>query len=187
MTECGQKNEMQESKYKRCWGNYVPAWKRQKGRNRRGARSSVGTEEHSEWFITPVGSPCEISSSFGPRQHPMGGGNSGHFHLGVDIAANTGSPVVAAAPGTVVTAAWRGALGNLVEVVHDGGFVTRYAHNKELYALPGKKVKQGELIACVGSTGRSTGPHLHFEVRKDGVPLDPCAFGACDLVEQVQG
>lgn len=184
MEGSSRQKESEETKYEKRWKNYVPAWKRNKGRNRRGARCSLTYPEPASWFITPVGGPCEISSTFGPRQHPMGGGNSGHFHLGVDLAANTGSPVVAAAPGIVVTAAWRGALGNLVEVVHDGGFVTRYAHNKMLFTEPGKRVKQGEVIACVGSTGRSTGPHLHFEVRKDGVPLDPCAFGACDLVEQ---
>lgn len=106
-----------------------------------------------------------VSSEFGLR--------SGRMHEGIDIAAPHGTPVRAVAAGTVSYADWAGSYGLLVKIDHGGGIETRYAHNSRLAVKPGDKVKAGQIIAQVGSTGRSTGPHLHFEVRVNGEAVDP--------------
>lgn len=95
------------------------------------------------------------------------------FHPGIDIAAATGTPVRAAASGTVTFAGWDAEYGYLVAVEHGLGLETRYGHNDRLSVQVGDRVERGQLLAAVGSTGRSTAPHLHFEIRKDGVPIDP--------------
>lgn len=102
----------------------------------------------------------------------------GRMHRGIDIAAPVGTPVVAAAEGTVTSAGWNnGGYGNLVEIRHADGSITRYAHNSRLLVRPGQQVSQGELISEMGSTGRSTGPHLHFEVHPGGnSAVNPMAF-----------
>jgi murein DD-endopeptidase MepM/ murein hydrolase activator NlpD len=102
----------------------------------------------------------------------------GRMHKGVDIAAPIGTPVVAAAPGEVISAGWNsGGYGNLVKVQHDDGSITLYAHNSRILVRPGQKVEQGELISEMGSTGFSTGPHLHFEVHPGGASAaNPIAF-----------
>ncbi|NES74197.1 MAG: M23 family metallopeptidase, partial [Okeania sp. SIO2D1] len=93
----------------------------------------------------------------------------GRMHRGIDIAAPTGTPIVAAAPGVVTYANWNsGGYGNLVEIKHPNGSLTVYAHNSQILVREGQKVAQGELIAKMGSTGRSTGPHLHFEIHPTG-------------------
>lgn len=95
------------------------------------------------------------------------------FHPGIDIAAPTGTPVRAAAAGTVSYAAWDPEYGYLVVVDHGMGLETHYGHNSRLSVAAGDRVERGQLVAAVGSTGRSTAPHLHFEIRKDGVAVDP--------------
>jgi hypothetical protein len=102
----------------------------------------------------------------------------GRMHRGLDIAAPTGTPILAAAPGTVIAAGWSsGGYGNYVDIRHGDGSLTRYAHASRLYVRSGQRVRQGELIAAIGSTGRSTGPHLHFEIRRaDYVALNPMPF-----------
>lgn len=102
----------------------------------------------------------------------------GRMHRGIDIAAPVGTPVVAAASGVVISAGWNdGGYGNLVEIRHPDGSVTRYAHNQTIFARTGAVVNQGELIAHMGSTGRSTGPHTHFEIHKGGRgSVDPMFF-----------
>ncbi len=94
-------------------------------------------------------------------------------HSGLDIGAPSGTPIGAAASGTVTFAARKGSFGNLVAITHENGIQTYYGHCSKIYVTPGQEVKQGQTIAAVGSTGNSTGPHLHFEVRIDGVAYNP--------------
>jgi murein DD-endopeptidase MepM/ murein hydrolase activator NlpD len=115
-----------------------------------------------------------FSSNFGYRIDPFSGENS--FHEGIDFPAPVGTPIVAAASGKVVTAEWHPAYGKMVEVDHGNGLVTRYAHASQLLVREGDLVIRGQRVAAVGSTGRSTGPHLHFEVRLNGTPQNPARF-----------
>ncbi len=115
--------------------------------------------------------PGRFSSGFGPRANPMGSGHG--FHTGLDIAARLGTPVVAAAGGEVVHAGPAGSYGNLITVRHPDGTETRYGHLSAVNVEVGDRVTAGAAIGAVGSTGRSTGPHLHFEVRRDGKAVDP--------------
>jgi murein DD-endopeptidase MepM/ murein hydrolase activator NlpD len=100
----------------------------------------------------------------------------GRMHEGIDIAAPLGAPIWAAAGGTVVYAGWLGGYGNLAVVDHGNGFATAYAHASAILVAVGQNVAQGETVALVGSTGHSTGPHLHFEVRVNGVAVDPLLY-----------
>ena len=115
-----------------------------------------------------------FSSNYGYRLDPITGRNT--FHTGVDLIAPPGSPVVAAAGGMVSTVAYVAEYGNIVEVDHDNGLTTRYAHLSRSSVKVGDVVMKGQVIAQVGSTGRTTGPHLHFEVREKGIPLNPNKF-----------
>ncbi len=118
-----------------------------------------------EEFVFPLATPAPITSLFGWRTHPIFGDR--RFHAGTDIAAPTGTPVVAAKDGTVSTAAYLGGYGLTVILRHDdGNQETRYAHLSQIMVRPGESVGQGEVIGLVGSTGNSTGPHLHFELRQ---------------------
>lgn len=112
-----------------------------------------------------------VTSRFGPRNHPILG--TEHHHGGIDIAAPQGSPIHAAAAGIVRHAAEQGGYGNVVILDHGGGVETRYAHCESISVEPGQRVEAGAQLGTVGSTGRSTGPHLHFELRHDGIPVDP--------------
>ena len=113
----------------------------------------------------------EVSSGYGRRHDPIDG--SSRFHTGVDIAAQEGSPILAAAPGTVRQAGGRGGYGNAVEIDNGRGVSTLYGHARALAVKEGEYVEAGQPIGFVGHTGRATGAHLHFEVRKDGKPGDP--------------
>ena len=115
-----------------------------------------------------------ISSTFGARQDPVYGG--GAFHEGLDIANDTGTTIVATAAGTVTYAAYAGGYGNLIEIDHGNGFITKYGHNSALLVQAGMTVKKGQSIALMGSTGKSTGSHVHYEVRVNGVATDPLLF-----------
>ncbi len=112
-----------------------------------------------------------ITSPFGWRPNPFGG--SPEFHQGLDIAAPTGTTVTAAAGGTVIMAQWYGGYGNYILIDHGGGYSTGYGHLSAIYVSNGQTVTRGQAIGAVGSTGQSTGPHLHFEVRINGKPVDP--------------
>ncbi|MBL8918649.1 MAG: M23 family metallopeptidase [Myxococcaceae bacterium] len=112
-----------------------------------------------------------VSSGFGARVDPIDGSRS--FHYGVDVAAGEGTPILAAAAGVVVQAGPRGGYGNAVEVAHPDGTTTLYAHASDLSVGVGQRVEAGQILGAVGHTGRSTGDHLHFEVRSHGQPIDP--------------
>ena len=113
----------------------------------------------------------EITSPFGWRSHPIFG--SQIFHSGIDIGAEYGTPIVAAQNGVVIEAGWIGGYGNTVMIDHGGGVVSLYGHNQSLAVDVGQNVTQGQVIAYCGSTGNSTGPHCHFEVRLNGEPVSP--------------
>lgn len=115
-----------------------------------------------------------ISSRYGRRTDPFNGTLA--WHNGIDFAGKMGSEIIAVAAGVVVESGERGAYGGLVEINHGGGFRTRYAHNKQNLVKVGDVVKKGQVIALMGSTGRSTGPHVHFEVYKYGRPVDPATY-----------
>src|SRR5207302_5352332 len=108
---------------------------------------------------------------FGYRYHPIL--HFTRFHAGVDIGAGWGSPIVAAGDGQVVGAGWGGGYGREVQIAHGGGLTSLYGHMSEIVAQPGSFVRRGQLIGYVGSSGLSTGPHLHFEVRLGGTPVNP--------------
>lgn len=127
--------------------------------------------------IRPTGRPVTegyISSAFGERMDPFDGEEA--FHRGVDFAADAGSAVLAVATGIVTWSGPRAGYGVLVEVSHGNGYVTRYGHNSRVLVKVGETVERGEAIAEVGSTGRSTGPHVHFEVLRNGAQINPAAF-----------
>ena len=117
-----------------------------------------------------------ISSHYGQRTDPFSGKLS--MHNGLDLAGKEGSNVVAVAAGVVTWAGSKTGYGQLVEISHDDGFVTRYAHNKENLVQPGDVVRKGETIALMGSSGRSTGAHVHYEVYKHGRSVDPSSYVA---------
>jgi len=120
--------------------------------------------------LYPVAMPYN-SSSYGWRMHPILGKRA--FHEGIDFSAAHGEPIYATAGGMVVKAGWAGAYGNLVSINHGGGLQTRYAHISKILVKKGDIVKKEDLIAYVGNTGRSTGPHLHYEIRLKNRSLDP--------------
>jgi murein DD-endopeptidase MepM/ murein hydrolase activator NlpD len=127
--------------------------------------------------IVPGGRPVEsgyISSFFGKRPDPFTGETA--FHAGLDFAAAPGTRVLAAADGVVSFAGRDDGYGKLVEITHGNGYVTRYAHNSSLMVEAGQTVRRGDPLALMGSTGRSTGTHLHFEVLRDGKPVNPVSF-----------
>jgi murein DD-endopeptidase MepM/ murein hydrolase activator NlpD len=117
-------------------------------------------------LIWPVNGP--VTSGFGIRW--------GRMHEGIDIAAPSGTPIAAAAAGSAIYAGWMSGYGNLVVIDHGGGLATAYAHCSAILVTVGQQVSQGDTIALVGSTGHSTGPHLHFEVRVNGVAVDPLLY-----------
>ena len=127
----------------------------------------------------PSGMPLaftRLTSQFGNRFHPM----SGRYqpHAGIDLAAPMGSPVMATADGIVNVAGWSGGYGLLIQIDHGGAVETRYAHLSQLAVASGQSVKRGQIIGFVGSTGRSTGPHLHYEVRQSNVAVNPLSLSA---------
>jgi murein DD-endopeptidase MepM/ murein hydrolase activator NlpD len=136
-----------------------------------------------EAAVYPVMSP-RLSSGFGTRKHPIK--KVSRHHDGVDLAAPKDSPVRAIKAGLIVYADPYGGYGKLVVVQHPDGMTTHYGHLNSIKAQPGKHVKAGEIIGAVGSTGHSTGPHLHLEFRKDGKVLNPQIF-LKDLIGKAEG
>ena len=135
-----------------------------------GASSFLGGDTP---VTTPTGWPTDgfISSGYGLRW------NGAEFHQGIDIAAEMGTPIVATADGVVTIAGWNaGGYGNMVDIDHGSGVSTRYGHASAVVVTPGQRVRRGQIIAYVGSTGHSTGPHLHYEVRLSGQPVNPTSY-----------
>lgn len=127
--------------------------------------------------MVPSGMPLHnsrLTSSYGMRNHPIL--RKRRAHKGVDLAAATGTPVYATADGNVSRADWFSSYGLYVSIEHGGDLQTRFAHLSRLAVAAGEKVKKGDLIGYVGSTGRSTGPHLHYEVRVNGVAVNPIPY-----------
>jgi len=122
----------------------------------------------------PMQGEVDMTSNYGYRVDPFT--RSPAMHTGIDFRAETGSPVRATAPGKVVTAEYTGGYGNMVEIEHAGGVSTRYAHMSAILVSPGQVVGTGTIVGKVGTTGRSTGPHLHYETRINEEPLDPTRF-----------
>lgn len=123
--------------------------------------------------VQPV-DQLHFTSNFGIRSDPFHG--NARMHAGVDIPGATGTAIYATADGTIARAERAGGYGNLVEVDHGKGIATRYGHLSKILVAPGSHVVRGQLIALMGSTGRSTGPHLHYEVRIDGHAVNPVPF-----------
>jgi murein DD-endopeptidase MepM/ murein hydrolase activator NlpD len=122
----------------------------------------------------PIMGEIDLSSGFGVRVDPFGHGAA--MHTGLDFRGDSGDPVRATANGTVKTAGWSGGYGNMVEIDHGNGLATRYGHLSSIEARAGQVVKIGQIIGRIGSTGRSTGPHLHYETRVNGEAVDPQKF-----------
>lgn len=118
----------------------------------------------------PLGQ-ASLTSGYGMRRHPVLGGR--RKHNGIDLAAPTGTPVYATADGTVSRANWFSSYGKYISIEHGGELQTRYAHLSRIAVSDGQRVRKGDVIGYVGSTGRSTGPHLHYEVRVSGRAVDP--------------
>lgn len=130
-------------------------------------------------------SQFNVSSGFGVRSDPFRG--SAAMHAGVDMMGAYGTPIYATADGYVGRAGWTGGYGNLIELEHGKGIETRYGHLSAILVHPGQQVRRGDLIARMGSTGRSTGTHLHYEVRIDGQAVNPVPFlQTSDYIVQVQ-
>jgi murein DD-endopeptidase MepM/ murein hydrolase activator NlpD len=123
--------------------------------------------------IAPV-QGFRLSSSYGEREHPILGGT--RMHKGLDLAVASGTPVLAPADGVVEKASWFGTYGNFIELAHGSNMETRYGHLAAYNVVEGQQVHKGDIIGYVGSTGRSTGPHLHYEVRIGGEAVDPTPY-----------
>ena len=135
------------------------------------AITSLLTATPSEWPVRGW-----VTSEFGERTSPYTG-EIGTYHCGTDIANKLGTPIKAAADGLVTHSGWTSAgYGKMVEISHGYGYTTRYGHCYRLKVSPGQRVRKGEVVAYLGSTGNATGPHLHYEVRLYGTPLNPRAF-----------
>ena len=136
----------------------------------RGAQRGAGTTGDGQPSAAGLIWPCDgvVVSGFGMRW--------GRMHEGIDIGCAYGTPNRAAAAGTVIHAGWLGGYGNLVVVDHGNGLSTAYAHASSILVSVGQSVSQGQTVSLVGSTGNSTGPHLHFEVRVNGVAVDPLPY-----------
>jgi murein DD-endopeptidase MepM/ murein hydrolase activator NlpD len=142
-----------------------------------GVLDSVLMEGRLASKTIPTTMPVDMgyySSNYGYRIDPITGRST--FHTGVDLIAPPGTPVLAAAGGVVSTVAYVAEYGNIVDVDHDNGLTSRYAHLSKSVVRVGDVVMKGQKIALVGNTGRTTGPHLHFEVREKGIPLNPNKF-----------
>jgi murein DD-endopeptidase MepM/ murein hydrolase activator NlpD len=144
----------------------------------------LGVQRHPERHSPPWGRgrhgfiwPAEgtLTSTFGARGRAMGGG-SARWHAGIDIAVPVGTPIRAAQEGIVVFAGYNGAYGRAIKLEHQSGYSTLYAHTSRNLVHVGQSVTIGQVIGLSGNTGRSTGPHLHFEVHKDGWPVDPLEY-----------
>jgi len=137
------------------------------------AKTDLSSEDGGPWASLVQGK-ARLSSEFGSRKDPFTGRME--FHEGVDLAVKRGTDITAVRDGVVVHSGWKGGYGNTVILSHEGGLETLYAHAARTHVLPGQTVKAGMHIADVGSSGRSTGPHVHFEVREHGRAVNPMPY-----------
>jgi murein DD-endopeptidase MepM/ murein hydrolase activator NlpD len=144
------------------------SWKKLDAVNVGGAAGAISIPS-----IQPIAN-FTFTSAFGVRSDPFRGAAA--MHAGIDLASPSGTPIYATADGVVDRAEWFGGYGNMVEIDHGKGVATRYGHMSRIAARDGQRVKRGDLIGYVGSTGRSTGNHLHYEVRIDGRAVNPLPF-----------
>ncbi|MGD9562642.1 MAG: M23 family metallopeptidase [Pyrinomonadaceae bacterium] len=128
----------------------------------------------------------KINNEFGFRRNPFGG-RAYEFHAGMDIDGERGDTVIAPAGGTVTEAGWKGGYGQMIEIDHGNGLKTRYGHLSKIEVSAGDTLSRGQLIAYVGSTGRSTGPHLHYELRLNDRPINPRRFLPPEPMELTKG
>lgn len=128
-------------------------------------------------YIWPCPAYSRLSSGYGNRVHPISG--KVQFHDGIDLAASSGTPILAMAPGTVTRSGQNGGYGNYISIDHGGGLMSFYAHCSALYARQGEAVKAGQKIAAVGTTGSSTGNHLHFGVHLNSKSANPQSYYHC--------
>ncbi len=142
----------------------------------------IDFSEQSDVFVksvyyVPLGLPHEgnISSEYGYRKNPFGG-NNGEFHPGIDLKGDLGDYIYATAGGIILRSDYYGGYGNAVVIDHGFGLTTLYGHMTRVNVIPGQQVKAGDIIGFLGSTGRSTGPHVHYEIRKYGDDIDPNPF-----------
>lgn len=153
-----------------------PAVPVDKTREEQALLSTIRTQDKlatkpSIWPVTG-----EVTSGFGWRSSPWESESGNEMHPGLDIANSMDTPIVATADGVVVQSGWAGGYGNLVQIDHGNGMASLYGHNARLAVNVGDKVKKGQVISYMGSTGRSTGPHVHYEIRVNGSPVDPISF-----------
>ncbi len=139
-----------------------------------GSANIADTGSASIPMLVPISSTRAMSSSFGMRMHPVLGGF--RMHKGVDLPASTGTPIHATADGVIGHADWFGGYGLCVEIEHGANLETRYGHMSRIAVAEGQHVHRGDVIGYVGSTGRSTGPHLHYEVRIGGEAVNPVPY-----------
>ena len=134
------------------------------------------SQQRDLYMATPTGWPISgnVTSDFGRRIHPKTGEQD--FHAAIDIGSAPGNPITATADGIVSFSGWNGGSGNLVVIEHGFGYSTFYAHNKMNAVKVGQRVKRGDIIGYIGSTGNTTGPHLHYEVWSNGTPVNPKSF-----------
>lgn len=142
-------------------------------------KNQLDTQENSTSIIEDLPSiyplTGRINDDFGWRRNPFSG-NSSEFHSGLDISGEKGDIIVAPANGIVIKAGWSGGYGNMIEISHGSGLSTRYGHLSQIDVEIGESIVRGQEIGNVGSTGRSTGPHLHYEVRMDDKPINPHVY-----------
>ena len=124
-------------------------------------------------YVWPCPGYSRVSSGYGNRVCPFHGQE---FHDGIDLAAASGTPILAFGPGTVTMSGWNGGYGNYISIDHGGGLMSFYGHCSALYVSKGATVKAGQKIAAVGTTGSSTGNHLHFGMHKNGSPVNPQSY-----------
>ena len=125
-------------------------------------------------FSSPVAAAVRYTSGFGYRRDPINGGQ--RLHKGADWAGAYGTPILSTADGTVISAGWSSGYGRLIKIRHSNGFETRYAHLAKIRVSAGQKVSRGEHIGDMGNSGRSTGTHLHYEVRRNGEAVNPMTY-----------
>lgn len=154
--------------------NLFASWQALDSGSAVGSASPARSASVSIPSLTPVSSTRAMSSGFGLRVHPVLGGM--RAHKGIDLPAATGTPIYASANGVVAKAEWFGGYGLCVELEHGAALETRYGHMSRIAVAEGQRVRKGDVIGYVGSTGRSTGPHLHYEVRVAGEAVNPLPY-----------